>query len=82
MSNAIPKDSIVLVTGITGYIASHVADQLLIAGYRVRGTVRDSNKAKWVEEYFIPKYGLGRFETVVVPDMSVEGAYDSAIKGE
>ena len=35
---------LVLVTGITGYIASHVAVKLIEKGYRVRGTVR--NKAK------------------------------------
>ncbi|MEM7730390.1 MAG: NAD-dependent epimerase/dehydratase family protein [Pseudomonadota bacterium] len=35
---------LVLVTGITGYIASHVAAKLIERGYRVRGTVR--NKAK------------------------------------
>lgn len=35
---------LVLVTGITGYIASHVTAKLLEKGYRVRGTVR--NKAK------------------------------------
>lgn len=34
----------VLVTGITGYIASHVACKLIEKGYQVRGTVR--NKAK------------------------------------
>ncbi|KAF8227156.1 NAD(P)-binding protein [Tricholoma matsutake] len=30
---------LVLVTGVTGFIAGHVADQLLTAGYRVRGLV-------------------------------------------
>lgn len=35
---------LVLVTGITGYIASHVTTKLLQQGYAVRGTVR--NKAK------------------------------------
>jgi len=35
---------LVLVTGLTGFIASHVTAKLLEKGYRVRGTVR--NKAK------------------------------------
>uniref|UniRef100_A0A2P2I048 NADPH-dependent aldehyde reductase ARI1-like n=1 Tax=Hirondellea gigas TaxID=1518452 RepID=A0A2P2I048_9CRUS len=33
-------DQLVLVTGASGYVASHVVQQLLVAGYRVRGTVR------------------------------------------
>jgi hypothetical protein len=32
-------DHILQVTGVTGFIAGHVADQLLTAGYRVRGSV-------------------------------------------
>lgn len=42
-------DALVLVTGVSGYIASHCAQQLLAAGYRVRGTVRslkDEGKIK------------------------------------
>jgi len=35
----------VLLTGITGFIGSHVAIALLERGYRVRGTLRDQNRA-------------------------------------
>jgi GDP-D-mannose dehydratase len=35
MAAAIPKDSLLLATGVGGYIASYVADQLMEAGYRV-----------------------------------------------
>ena len=38
----------VLVTGITGFIASHVAAKLLDKGYAVRGTVRDLEKGERV----------------------------------
>lgn len=38
---------LVLVTGVNGYIASHVANELLLAGYRVRGTVRNVEKSQW-----------------------------------
>lgn len=34
---------LVLVTGASGFIASHIVQQLLQAGHRVRGTVRDLN---------------------------------------
>ncbi len=78
---AIPLDSTVLVTGINGYIGTHVADQLLLAGYRVRGTVRDEAKAKTVRELFAGKYGEDRIATVIVADMSVPGAFDEACQG-
>ncbi|KAH0559592.1 hypothetical protein GP486_003895 [Trichoglossum hirsutum] len=79
---AIAKDSLVLVTGVTGYIASHLADTLLARGYRVRGTARDASKARWVSELFEDKFGKGRFETTVVADMAVPGAFDEAVKGK
>lgn len=41
---------LVLLTGISGFIAKHVALDLLGAGYRVRGTVRSSAKADVVRE--------------------------------
>ncbi|KAL8920774.1 MAG: hypothetical protein Q9208_006104 [Pyrenodesmia sp. 3 TL-2023] len=78
---AIPIGSTVLVTGISGYIGSHVADQLLQAGYRVRGTVRDESKGKLVRELFAEKYGDDRIETVIVADMAQAGAFDEACKG-
>ncbi|KAL8825860.1 MAG: hypothetical protein Q9170_007630 [Blastenia crenularia] len=80
-SPAIPFGSLVLVTGVTGYIGSHVADQLLQVGYRVRGTVRDEAKAQWVNELFTKKYGEGKLETVIVKDMGAKGAFDEACEG-
>ncbi|KAL9109853.1 MAG: hypothetical protein Q9227_005556 [Pyrenula ochraceoflavens] len=79
LTSAIPVGSIVLVTGVTGHIASHIADQFLQKGYRVRGSVRSKEKAAWIEELFKP-YGEGKFETAVVPDMIAEGAFDEAVK--
>ena len=34
----------VLVTGATGFVASRLVEQLLVRGYRVRGTVRSAKK--------------------------------------
>ncbi len=79
---AIPIGSTVLVTGISGYIGSHVADQLLQAGYRVRGTVRDEAKGKWVRELFAGKYEESQIETIIVADMAQTGAFDEACKGQ
>lgn len=39
----------VLVTGITGFVAGHIAAQLLRQGYRVRGTLRSMQRADAVE---------------------------------
>ncbi|KAL8991716.1 MAG: hypothetical protein Q9169_007718, partial [Polycauliona sp. 2 TL-2023] len=78
---AVPVGSTVLVTGISGYIGSHVADQLLLSGYCVRGTVRDEAKGRWVKELFAGKYGEDKIETVIVTDMAQSGAYDEACKG-
>lgn len=78
---AIPLGSLILVTGATGYIASHIVDQFLLAGYGVRGTVREAKKAAWLQEYFDSKYGKGKFDTSVVLDMNEPGAFDEAVKG-
>ncbi|OAA66939.1 NAD dependent epimerase/dehydratase [Niveomyces insectorum RCEF 264] len=78
---AVPKGSTVLVTGVNGFIGSHVANQFVHYGYKVRGTVRDTAKNAWISTYFDKTYGPGNFELVSVPDMTVEGAYAEAAKG-
>lgn len=78
---ALPKGSLVLVTGANGFLASHVVDQLLQAGYNVRGTVREVSKAAWLKEYIEANYGTGRFEVAEVPDMAADNAFDEAVKG-
>ncbi|KAK1706923.1 NAD dependent epimerase/dehydratase [Colletotrichum acutatum] len=65
---AVPKGSIAVITGANGYIASHIADQFIRHGYKVRGTVRNPKKSAWLVPHFEKKYG-------------VDGAYDEAIKG-
>jgi uncharacterized protein YbjT (DUF2867 family) len=82
MEPAIPKNSIVLVTGVNGYIGSNVADQLMEAGYRVRGTVRNISKVQRLREFWEKKFSHDRFEIVRVADMSYDGAFDAAVKGK
>jgi nucleoside-diphosphate-sugar epimerase len=76
---AIPRGSTVLITGANGYIASHVVDLLLELGFKVRGTVR--SEKRWLDRFFEEKHGKGKFESVVVPRIDDEGAYDEVIKG-
>lgn len=58
----------VLVTGANGYIALHVVDQLLKAGYVVRGTVRSQSKVAHLTKTFA-SYG-DKFECIVVEDIT------------
>ncbi|KAH8651761.1 hypothetical protein BGZ61DRAFT_541944 [Ilyonectria robusta] len=78
---AVPKGSAVLVTGANGLLGSHIADQFLTYGYKVRGTVRDLEKSSWLVDVFEKNYGKGSFELFKVPDMAVESAYNEAVKG-
>ncbi|KAM6540363.1 hypothetical protein FALCPG4_002081 [Fusarium falciforme] len=75
---AVPLGSLIVISGVSGFIGSHVADQTLAAGYRVRGTTRSVLRSAWVEDFFRSKYGLDSFELVEVPDMALEAAFDAA----
>ncbi|KAL9044149.1 MAG: hypothetical protein Q9214_002692 [Letrouitia sp. 1 TL-2023] len=77
----LPQGSLVLVTGVTGFLASHVVDQLLERGYRVRGTVRNAAKASWVLELYNSRHGSGKFELASIPDYTKPEAFTDALKG-
>ncbi|KAF9776780.1 hypothetical protein IL306_004976 [Fusarium sp. DS 682] len=77
---AIPKGSLVLVTGVNGLLGSHVAKQFLEYGYKVRGTVRDVEKNAWLTAAFDKEYGQGNFELAQVEDMTDEKALTQAAK--
>lgn len=78
---AVPYGSLVVITGVSGLIGSHIADQTLAAGYKVRGTTRDVPKNSWLEDYFRSKYGDEKFHLVAVPDMEAPDAFDEAVQG-
>jgi nucleoside-diphosphate-sugar epimerase len=71
----------VLITGAAGFIGSHIADQFLQHGYKVRGTTRSPEKNAWLSNSFDEKYGPGNFELVAVPDMAEPKAFGKAVKG-
>ncbi|TCD70325.1 hypothetical protein EIP91_003954 [Steccherinum ochraceum] len=71
------SSSLVLVTGISGYLGAHVVDQLVRQGYRVRGTVRSAKLAANQEAYKI--YG-DAVEVVALDDL-IKGSYTDALKG-
>lgn len=77
----VPPGGLVLVTGVNGFIASHIADTLIKLGYTVRGSVRSLERGAWVGDIFTERYPKGKFEAVLVPDVNAEGAWDKAIIG-
>ncbi|KAI1811310.1 hypothetical protein GGS20DRAFT_563628 [Poronia punctata] len=79
--SAIPAGSTVLVTGCNGLIGSHIANQFLERGFRVRGTVRDAAKNVWMTNLLDSQYGKGQFELFPLRDMAAPGAFDEAVKG-
>ncbi|KAK6543643.1 methylglyoxal reductase (NADPH-dependent) gre2 [Orbilia ellipsospora] len=75
-----PKGSLILVTGVTGYIASWTALKLLEQGYKVRGTARTLNKAEYLKKGPYAKYA-DNFEIAEVADLQKDAAFDEAVKG-
>ncbi|EMR69030.1 hypothetical protein MGN70_000232 [Eutypa lata] len=73
------EKGIVLITGINGYIAARTAEACLRAGYNVRGTARSTESARSLVDA-LSSYSQ-RFEVVEVPDVTVPGAFDNAVKG-
>lgn len=74
-------NDLVLLTGVSGFIAKHVAWELLQAGYRVRGTVRSERKADTVRDT-LGKAGaaVDRLEFVVA-DLTRDEGWDAAVAG-
>lgn len=79
---AIPPNSLVVVTGITGYVASHIGLTALQAGHRVRGTVRSLARGEEVKAAYA-KLGadVDKLEFVVVDDLTSQAQMENAIKG-
>ncbi|GAA5859414.1 hypothetical protein JCM8547_002023 [Rhodosporidiobolus lusitaniae] len=76
----LPVGSLILVTGVNGLIGSHIANEALKLGYRMRGVVRAENKIAGLKKRWDEQFP-GQFEVAVVPDLQAVGAYDEAIKG-
>ena len=73
----------VCVTGSTGYIASHVVDQLLDQGFHVRATVRsvaESKKYNFLTQLAAAKNAHDRL-TFWEADLLKAGSFDPAFEG-
>lgn len=69
----------VLVTGANGYIGARTLEAFLQAGYSVRGAVRSASRAGDLLSA-LSQYS-GRLTLVEVPDITIAGAFDDAVKG-
>lgn len=75
------SSKIILLTGINGYIASHIAFQLLQKGYTVRGTSRSpSTPQRLLSNPAFSSISPSSLQHVVVPDITVPGAFTVAVK--
>jgi nucleoside-diphosphate-sugar epimerase len=70
----------VLITGINGYIASVLGLALLEKGYSLRGTSRRIASTEPLLKGPYAPYA-DRIKIYEVPDMTVDGAFDEAVKG-
>ncbi|GMF08888.1 unnamed protein product [[Candida] boidinii] len=70
----------VLVTGATGFLATHVVDVLLSKGYKVIGTARSEAKYEPILKEFQSKYPQGSISFEIVKDMASANAFDHVLK--
>ncbi|KAF8898048.1 hypothetical protein CPB84DRAFT_1709933, partial [Gymnopilus junonius] len=66
---------LVLVTGVSGFIAGHTTEELLKRGFRVRGTARGAKYEQLVKTVNVPD-----LEFVKVDDIAT-GDFTEALKG-
>lgn len=72
----------VLLTGVSGFIAKHVALKLLNAGYDVRGTIRRLDRAEEVRAALAPHLtgGAGKL-SFVQADLESDAGWEAAVQG-
>lgn len=73
------QKGVILVTGATSFVGTHVIKLFLQKGYHVRGQARSEGSAKKIYKAF-PDAG-GALTTVIVPDITAANAFDEAVRG-
>ncbi|KAE8361228.1 hypothetical protein BDV27DRAFT_167122 [Aspergillus caelatus] len=69
----------ILITGASGFLATHIVKAFLQQGYYVRGTVRSDQAAANVRKGF-SQYS-DRLSFAIVEDIAQPGAFNEAVKG-
>ncbi|KAF2492715.1 NAD(P)-binding protein [Lophium mytilinum] len=74
---------LLLITGATGFIGIKILGLALEAGYHVRAPVRSEAKAHSLRsnKYIASFAADARLETPVIEDITIDGAFDDALKG-
>ena len=82
-SGVVQPGELVCVTGANGFIASHLIGQLLEAGYRVRGTVRNPDDPGKTAHLMAMAKACGAAERLefAAADLMVPGSFDAAVAG-
>lgn len=80
MNGPVEPGALVAVTGANGYLASYIVRDLLAAGYRVRGTVRDPQDREKTAHLLAFAGAADRLE-LVAGDLLSPGSFDAAMVG-
>jgi nucleoside-diphosphate-sugar epimerase len=70
---------LLLITGASGFIGSHVLDRAIKAGYDVRLTVRKETQIDELQQLF-PTH-TSQMDFAVVPDITATDAFNRAMEG-
>jgi|SRR5690242_4719893 len=73
------SQSLIFITGATGFIGSHVVAQALAAGYKLRISVRKEAQIKGLSNLF--SENAAQLDFVVIPDLTTPGAFSKALEG-
>ncbi len=75
----------VLLTGVSGFVGSHVLDQLLKSdrNYHVTCVIRSKAKTEpWLSRQFSEAFNANRIDVVEVTDLLAPGCLDTAVEGK
>ncbi len=75
---------LILVTGASGYVAGHIILQLLVRGYRVRGTIRSLTRADEIRHWLEKAHGASISKEaldLVEADLNSDKGWDTAMQG-